>query len=89
MRRERCAFFPLEKRKKRQNSSTVGAQIFLKQPKTFMFFRRYVLCSNIWIKIHLGGKMTNIQVHFKEVNRRKRRLLDLPRKRDSLQIYLQ
>lgn len=54
-----------------------------------MFFRRYVLCSNIWIKIHLGGKMTNIQVHFKEVNRRKRRLLVLPRKRDSLQIYLQ
>lgn len=47
-----------------------------------MFFRRYVLRFNVWIKMHLGQKITNIQMRFRAVNGRKCLLLDLPRKRE-------
>lgn len=65
-----------------QNSSTAGAQIILKQLKSAVFFRRYILRFNIWIKMHLGQKITNIQMRFRAVNGRKCLLLDLPRKRE-------
>lgn len=77
------------KKTKKLNLSTLGAQILLKQPESFAVLGRYTVCSNIWIKMYLGQKKTSIQMNIKGVNGRKCRLLDLPRKRDSLQIHLQ